>query len=81
MTEPVITFAEILAELERDEGMDETGLTLEDIAERVPWGVNKTRRLLRAAINAGTVEVHQVKRQNVMRPGWNYWANCYRLKQ
>lgn len=79
MSEPEITLSELLAELERthtDNGGG--GLGIVDICEHVPWGENKTRRLVKKAIQAGLVEAYQEQRKNVMRPGWNYWATCYR---
>ena len=83
MKEPEITLSELLAELERTHTAKNggRGMGILDICEHVPWGENKTRRLVKKAIQAGLMEAYSEKRPNEMRPGWNYWATCYRVKR
>jgi hypothetical protein len=66
-----ITIEELLAELEQAESANAPdGRTSREWAEE--WGVNmhKARDLVRAAITAGKMTPANVRRKDVMRPGY-----------
>lgn len=62
-----ITEAEVLQALaEAAREQEDGGLTFEEILARSPWGKDKTRERLKAAVRAGTVTARRSLRPNIV---------------
>jgi hypothetical protein len=79
--EPEITIDALLLELNKARDERHGGATFDDIRDATGMATNKLRRLLKDAIVAGHVEAYTERRVCVMRPGWHYAANCFRVRK
>lgn len=66
----------IRAAIEKEADGDDA-LTTEQVKDKLGWGDNRTRRIIRRLVAAGTLVPVQVRRKNVVGQFQTMWA--YRL--